>query len=92
MNSLARTIQTKTTLNSLAMMITTRKEERHTIIIPIHVQVRLTKVKRIFLGEENHNPLFIYNQNIPGRPKLNQLAKSAVFYHNQPGNLQVLIW
>lgn len=83
MNSLARTIQTKTTLSSLAI-IATRKKKRHTITIPMHTQTTLIKVKSIFLGEENHNPLFIYSQKAPGSPKLNQLAKSAVFCdHNQ---------
>jgi hypothetical protein len=35
-------------------------------------------VRRIFLGDENHRPLFMNSQKVPGRLKLNQLAKRAV--------------
>lgn len=49
------------------------------MIKPIQIQITLTIVRRIFLGEENHSPLFMYNQKAPGRPKLNQLANNAVF-------------
>lgn len=45
------------------------------------IAIRFTKVRRIFLGEENQRPLFIYSQNIPLRPKVNQLAKREVCYY-----------
>ena len=47
-------------------------------MIPMQIQNVLNSVKRTFLGEENQRSLFIYNQNAPGSPKLNQLANKAV--------------
>jgi hypothetical protein len=44
---------------------------------PIHTDDTLTTVKKIFLRDKNHIPLFIYSQKTPGRPKVNQLRNSA---------------
>lgn len=41
------------------------------------------KAKAIFRGEENQRPLFIHNQNIPGKPKEYQLAKSETYDRGQ---------
>jgi hypothetical protein len=42
------------------------------------------KVSAIFRFDENHSPLFMNSQNAPGRLKLNQLAKRAVFTESVP--------
>lgn len=81
MNSLARAVQTKSTLNIVNEIKVTGhwyKLIALTIITPMQIHNVLNSVKRIFLGDENQRFLFIYNQKAPGRPKLNQLANKAV--------------
>jgi hypothetical protein len=46
---------------------------------PTIKQEILTHVRKIFLGDDNHSPLFMNSQKAPGRLKLNQLAKRAVY-------------
>jgi hypothetical protein len=46
--------------------------------MPTAIAKVLRNVKAIFLGDENHNPLFIWSQNMPVNAKVNQLPKRAV--------------
>jgi hypothetical protein len=47
--------------------------------MPTQIAKALRSVTAIFLGEENHNPLFMWSQNIPVNPKVNQLPNKAVY-------------
>jgi hypothetical protein len=53
-------------------------------MIPIVIAKVFRRVKAIFLGEENQRPWFMCNQNMPVKPKVNQLPKSAVFQLRSP--------
>jgi hypothetical protein len=47
--------------------------------MPTQIAKVFRSVKAIFLSEENHNPLFMWSQNMPVNPKVNQLPKRAVY-------------
>lgn len=78
-NSFSRSIQTKSTLKRVRNPRRAAKENRFTKIIPTQIQPALRIARQIFLPEDDHKPLFIYSQNMPGIPKVNQLAKTATY-------------
>lgn len=47
---------------------------------PTQIAKILSIVNMIFLGDENHSPLFMCSQNMPVNPKVNQLPNRAVCF------------
>lgn len=67
MDSLARDVQSQATLRLISLHYRTRVR-KHTMVAPIQTINRLTIVKQIFRGEENHLPQLMCSQYTPGRP------------------------
>ena len=80
MDSFAGSVKPKPTLRFISFDRSNEgREGKLTRTIPTQMQNMFTRVKTNFFDDENHVPQFIYSQKMPGRPKLNQLAKRAPY-------------
>lgn len=67
MDSLARDVQSQATLRLISLHYLDQSPETYHVA-PIQTINRLTIVKQIFRGEENHLPQLMCSQYTPGRP------------------------